>query len=56
MNPHTPRLIHCIRVLRWRVEFRILSLAQLPFGFVFWLIEQRTARLRDRLANEGIEL
>ena len=35
------------------VAYRILSLLQAPFGFVFWLIEQRKARLQDRVENQG---
>jgi hypothetical protein len=37
------------------VAYRVLSLLQAPFGFVFWLIEQRKARLQDRIANEKDE-
>jgi len=32
-------------------KFRVLDIVQAPFGFVFWLIEQRKARLQDRIAN-----
>ena len=32
--------------------YRTLSVLQAPFGFVFWLIEQRKAKLQDRLDNE----
>jgi hypothetical protein len=28
-----------------------LTLMQMPFGFVFWLIEQRKAQIQDRLDN-----
>ena len=31
---------------------RLLSVLQAPFGFLFWLIEQRKARLQDRIADE----
>jgi hypothetical protein len=34
-------------------EYRLLTFLQAPFGFVFWRIEQRKARLQDQLANEG---
>jgi len=29
----------------------VLDFVQAPFGFVFWFIEQRKARLQDRIAN-----
>jgi hypothetical protein len=32
--------------------YHLLHLLQAPFGFVFWLIEQRKARLQDRIAND----
>jgi hypothetical protein len=32
--------------------YRLLSIFQAPFGFVFWLIEQRKAWLQDRIDNE----
>jgi hypothetical protein len=31
--------------------YRALALVQAPFGFVFWLIEQRKAQIQDRLDN-----
>jgi hypothetical protein len=40
------------RVLRAALEYHALALLQRPFGFVFWLIEQRKARLQDRFENE----
>jgi hypothetical protein len=33
-------------------EYYALHLLQAPFAFVFWMIEQRKARLQDRIANE----
>jgi hypothetical protein len=33
--------------------YRLLTFLQAPFGFMFWLIEQRKARLQDQLHNEG---
>jgi hypothetical protein len=30
-----------------------LRLVQSPFGWVFWLIEQRISRIEDFLANDG---
>ena len=33
--------------------YHLLHLLQAPFGFVFWLIEQRKARLQDRIDSEG---
>lgn len=32
--------------------YRLLTLLQGPFAYVFWLIEQRKAWLEDRLDNE----
>jgi hypothetical protein len=32
--------------------YRALSVLQAPFGFVFWLIEQRKAKLQDCIENE----
>jgi hypothetical protein len=32
--------------------YHLLHLLQAPFGFVFWLIEQRKATLQDRIDNE----
>jgi hypothetical protein len=32
--------------------YQLLSLLQTPFGLVFWYIEQRKARLQDRIANK----
>jgi hypothetical protein len=32
--------------------YRVLSLLQAPFGFVFWLIEQRKGWLQDGIDNE----
>jgi hypothetical protein len=32
--------------------YRLLDFLQAPFGFVFWLIEQRKSRLKDRIDNE----
>jgi hypothetical protein len=36
------------------VKYHALDLLQVPFGFVFWMIEQCKARLQDKLANEGL--
>ena len=33
------------------ITYHALCLVQRPFGWVFWLIEQRKARLQDRIAN-----
>jgi hypothetical protein len=32
--------------------YRVLSVLQAPFGFVFWLIEQHKAKLQDCIENE----
>ena len=34
------------------VAYRLLSILQAPFDFMFWLIEQHKARLMDRIENE----
>jgi hypothetical protein len=39
------------KVSKFHAEYRVLDIVQAPFGFVFWLIEQRKARLQDRIAN-----
>jgi hypothetical protein len=36
--------------------YRALTLLQAPFAFLFWLIEERKARLQDRLENERNDL
>jgi hypothetical protein len=36
-----------------RAGINILRLIQLPFGFVFCLIEQRIAKIEDDIANNG---
>ena len=36
-----------------QAAYHVLSLLQSPFGFMFWLIEQRKAQLQDRISNEG---
>jgi hypothetical protein len=35
------------------IAYRALAFVQAPFGFVFWLIEQRKARLQDKLEQGG---
>ena len=44
-----------LRKLTTAAEYHALDLVQTPFGFVFWLIEQRKAWLQDLLANNGRE-
>jgi hypothetical protein len=34
------------------IAYQALDFIQAPLGFLFWLIEQRKARLQDRLDNE----
>jgi hypothetical protein len=41
-----------LRKLTRKRVYNALDLVQTPFGFVFWLIEQRKARLQDRIDNE----
>lgn len=35
-----------------QVQYHGLGFLQRPFGWVFWFIEQRKARIQDRIANE----
>ncbi len=44
--------LHSFKLL---LEYRALGLLQRPFGYLFWLIEQRKARLLDRIENERSE-
>jgi hypothetical protein len=37
---------------RQLAEIKILRLAQAPVGWLFWLIEQRIARIEDKLSRE----
>lgn len=37
---------------RLTVGYRLLGLLQAPFGKIFWFIEQRKARIQDRIENE----
>ena len=34
------------------LAYRIVDLVQAPFGFIFWALEQRKARIQDRIENE----
>ena len=49
-------------LVRWLKELRLLAtyyltaILQSPLGALFWALEQRRARLADKLANMGIEL
>jgi hypothetical protein len=36
-------------------EYHALDFLQRPLGYLFWKIEQRKARLQDRIENEGGE-
>ena len=40
-----------LQITKLRRAYRVLDFVQAPFGFVFWFIEQRKARLQDRIAN-----
>jgi len=40
---------------RLPVGYRLLALLQAPFGKIFWLIEQRKARIQDQVANLGTD-
>jgi hypothetical protein len=41
-----------LRNTQLAVAYRALNALQALFGFVFWLIEQRKAKLQDRIENE----
>jgi hypothetical protein len=38
-----------LRKLRLLGEYRLFTLLQAPFGFMFWLLEQRRWRLADEI-------
>ena len=40
------------QIIKLPLSYRLLELAQAPFGFVFWFIEERKSRLDDHIANE----
>jgi hypothetical protein len=44
----------CATALRIELTaaYRALALLQAPFGFVFWKIEKRKARLQDQIEND----
>ena len=42
-----------LKTAELQAAYHVLSLLQSPFGFMFWLIEQRKAQLQDRISNEG---
>ena len=37
---------------RLPLGYQLLARVQAPFGYVFWLLEQRKARFRDHIDNE----
>jgi hypothetical protein len=41
------------KLLTNSAKYHALNLLQAPFAFVFWMVEQRKARLQDRIANGG---
>jgi hypothetical protein len=41
-----------LRKLTTPAQYQALAVLQAPFAFMFWLIEQRKARLQDRIDNE----
>jgi hypothetical protein len=43
-----------LQELRLSAAYHALNLVQAPFGFVFWKIEQATARLRDKIESGGV--
>jgi len=40
-----------LELIELRLEYWLLDFLQVPFAYVFWLIEQRKSRLNDRLEN-----
>jgi len=40
-----------LQIAKLRRAYRVLDFVQAPFSFVFWIIEQRKARLEDRIDN-----
>jgi len=41
-----------LRKLTMELAYHALDFVQAPVGSVFWLIEQRKARLQDQIENE----
>jgi hypothetical protein len=41
-----------LRNTQLSIAYRALDVLQAPFGFVFWLFEQRKAKLQDCIENE----
>ena len=41
-----------LRIAELMRAYRLLAFLQAPFAFAFWHIEQRKARLQDRIENE----
>ena len=41
-----------LKTTELKARYHALDLAQAPFGFVFWWIEQAKARLQDCIENE----
>jgi hypothetical protein len=44
-----------LRKLTATAQYQALAILQAPFAFMFWLFEQRKARLQDRFDNERSE-
>jgi hypothetical protein len=41
-----------LRNIQLSIAYRALDVLQTPFRFVFWLFEQRKAKLQDCIENE----
>jgi hypothetical protein len=42
-----------LKTAELKAAYCVLSFLQAPFSLAFWRIEQRKARLQDRIDNEG---
>ena len=51
--PQGTNLAGRLEELRLLAEYHFWAALQSPFTLVFWAIEQRKARIADRLANWG---
>jgi hypothetical protein len=52
MSSQKAKRVSALRHSEVLLVYRLLGALQAPFGFVFWLIEQRKARLLDRIGND----
>ena len=54
--PQGANLTGRLKELRLLATYYLTAILQSPLGTLFWALEQRTARLADKLVNMGIEL